>query len=112
MNDRARIPEKSSSTGAVIDLAFLRRLSRCGRCFLNCPAKADDLLIPDPQRIPRRISKECLLALAALIFCCSHDRFLVDEQSRQAEYDRLTALPDWARTFGEIVRCVSDSASG
>src|ERR1700730_6646460 len=35
MNDRARIPEKSSSTGAVIDLAFLRRLSRCGRCFFG-----------------------------------------------------------------------------
>jgi hypothetical protein len=32
------------------------------------------------------------------------------KQSRQAEYDRLTALPVWARTFGEIIRCRIDSA--
>jgi hypothetical protein len=32
------------------------------------------------------------------------------KQSRQAEYDRLTALPRWVRT-GEIVRCESNSVS-
>src|ERR1700731_1172843 len=33
------------------------------------------------------------------------------KQGRQAEYDRLTALPLWARTLGEIVRCESDNLS-
>ena len=38
-----------------------------------------------------------------------HSKRPLREQSRQAEYNRLTALPVWARTFGEIIRCSLDS---
>ena len=34
-----------------------------------------------------------------------------NEQGRQAEYDRLTALPRWARTLGKNARCKNDTAA-
>jgi hypothetical protein len=50
---------------------------------------------PDASIHAARLKKSLDKPLAALLWT---------EQSRPAEYDRLTALPRWARTFGEIVR--------
>jgi hypothetical protein len=71
---------------------------------LELPGEGEGGLDTEPTTVRRRISQECLLALAALIFCCSRDCFLFDETMPSREYDRSTALARRGPGPGEIVR--------
>lgn len=51
-----------------------------------------------------RVAVDADKAKASSLFWClqSHDWRARLEQSRQTEYDRLTTLPVWARTWGQL----------
>jgi len=88
--------------GAVTDFRPSLKTDPLRLRRLELPCEGERPLDIGATTGPRRISKECLLALAALIFYCSRDCFLFDEQSRQASYDRLTALPPSGPDFGKL----------
>jgi hypothetical protein len=66
-------------------------------------APRDDDRPKMPYLSPRRLWAQIEQSVIVGAFS-NHVSALVKEQSRQTEYDRLTALPVWARTLGEIVR--------
>jgi hypothetical protein len=86
--------------GAVTDFRLSLKTDPLRPRLLELPCGGERSLDTGATTGARRISKECLLALAALIFYCSRDCFLFDEQSRRADYDGLTALPPSGPDFG------------
>jgi hypothetical protein len=68
--------------GAVTDFRLSLKTDPLRLRLLELPCEGERPLDTGATTGPRRISKECLLALAALNLYCSRDCFLFDEQSR------------------------------